>query len=77
MHDRNDFRLLHDAWLLWYHRWGARQSHAGILVLEQYERQLAWEIAGVITALVGTCCVSLEGDLYEWRRSTGWARFPD
>ncbi len=33
--NRNDYHLLHDAWLLWSHRWAVTQVHAGILALDQ------------------------------------------
>lgn len=33
--NRDDYHLLHDAWLLWSHRWGMTRMHAGILALDQ------------------------------------------
>jgi hypothetical protein len=75
-HNRHDFRLLHDAWLLWSRRWGVHPHHSGILVLDQYERQTAVDVANLITALLDDPFTSLESALYDWQRPTGWVRFP-
>lgn len=75
-HNRHDFRLLHDAWLLWSHRWQLRQQHSGILVLDQHERQSADDIANAIATLLADPATSLDTALYDWKRSTGWVRFP-
>lgn len=74
--DGRHFRLLHDAWLLWSDRWGTQQSHAGILVLQSFEGQTAEDMANAITALLRDPHISLDTALYEWKRSTGWVRFP-
>lgn len=74
-HNRHDFRLLHDAWLLWSRRWGVRPHHSGILIVDQYERQTDDEVANVITSLLEDPDTSLETALYDWQRTTGWVRF--
>jgi hypothetical protein len=33
--NREDFELLHEAWLSWSVAWGVRRSHAGILIVPQ------------------------------------------
>lgn len=75
-HNRHDFRLLHDAWLLWSYQWGKRQPHAGILVLDFYRGQSPSDVAGTIAALLADPATSLDTALYDWKRSTGWTRFP-
>ncbi len=74
-HNRRDFRLLHDAWLLWSRRWGVERSHSGILVLKPYAAHPADSFASAISKLLNDSDVSLASSLYEWQRSNGWVRF--
>lgn len=76
-HDGRHFRLLHDAWLLWSYRWGTRQAHAGILVLQDFKGQTPADVADAITTLLANPATLLQTALYDWRHSTGWVRFPD
>jgi hypothetical protein len=75
-HNRSDFRMLHEAWHLWSHRWGVRPQHAGILVVRVPMTHKTEDITGAIAALASHPTLSLAGALYEWHRSTGWVRFP-
>jgi len=34
-HNREDYMLLHEAWLRWSRSWGVTAAHAGILVIPQ------------------------------------------
>lgn len=75
-HNRKDFWMLHDAWLRWSRRWGVRPRHAGIIVIQLYADQSFSEIAENISNLLTDPDSSLDTALYDWRRSTGWVRFP-
>jgi len=75
-HNRRDFRLLHDAWLLWSRSWGVRPTHAGILVLEQVPGMPIEDLGRLVHDLVTDPKRSLATALYNWRPATGWVRFP-
>jgi len=75
-HNGKDFRLLQDAWLLWSHHWGKSRRHSGILVLKPSAGLLASDFANLITTLIQDPNTSLDISLFDWKRSTGWVRFP-
>ena len=62
--NRNDYHLLHDAWLLWSHRWEVAARHSGILALDQ------GVMAAAITAMLATGLV-LTTAMYDWMARDG------
>ena len=60
----NDFAALH--------RLGAIR-HAGILLIPEFRRDEMRGIAEAIVALLGAGS-EIEGELYQWRTTTGWVR---
>lgn len=74
-HNRNDFRLLHTAWLLWTNEWQIAPQHAGILIVEQVRRQPVSDLAQPIHDLVTNRDTTLANALYDWKPATGWVRF--
>jgi hypothetical protein len=72
-HNVKDFRLLHDAWLMWSGAWGVAASHRGILIIPGCceDARAAQELEDFIVRNTGlnTAC-------YEWRPSVGWQRRP-
>lgn len=76
-HNRKDFYLLHDAWLLWRHHWRVRETHAGIIVMEQPLGLPNSDLAEIVPRYVTTRTEPLTGVLVSWRRGMGWEPFPD
>ncbi len=76
-HNRKDFYLLHDAWLLWRHHWGIRPTHAGIIVIEQPLGVPNTALAETVHRFVTARAEPLTGELVSWRRDVGWEGFPD
>lgn len=74
--NRGDYRLLHDAWLLWSHEWGVNPSHAEILIAEHVRRANFPVIATAIHDLASASDVRLANSLYDWRAAVGWRRWP-
>lgn len=67
-YDRDDFRMLHDAWI----RWQTTPAHFGILIIpQQWSSEYAAEQIGVLVRSHPT----LRNELWEWRASSGWTRF--
>jgi Domain of unknown function (DUF5615) len=75
-HNRRDYRLLHHAWHHWSYAWGTTQRHARVLAHDQVPGQPVEELAALIHGLVVDPDVSLPNALFDWRRATGWRRFP-
>lgn len=75
-HNRRDYRLLHDAWLLWTNAWNVDRHHTGIIIIEQRPAQPASEIAALIHEFVRDLQTPIGNTLYDWRLAFGWARFP-
>ena len=75
-HIRRDFRLLHDAWLLWSRAWGVRPTHAGIIVLEQVPGLAATDLGRLVHELISESARTVTNALFDWRPATGWQRFP-
>lgn len=73
-HNREDYRLLHDAWLLWSHRWGVAPAHNGILVLDQTLNPAV--NAELVHALIRTVTEPMHNSMYTWTPTRGWRRFP-
>lgn len=73
-HNRDDYRLLHDAWLLWSYRWGVMPRHSGILILSQ--RTGAAINVELVHTLVYDPDVRIANSLYDWIPTRGWQRFP-
>jgi hypothetical protein len=71
-HNRKDFTLLHQAWLLWPSAWGLRSApeHAGIAIIPQSPHISDARAAEILTELA-TSGLTLTNTLYEWRPS-GW-----
>jgi len=67
-YDRDDFRMLHDAWT----RWQTTPAHFGILIIPQI-----WS-SGQAVEQIGAFLrdhPTLRNELWEWRVSAGWTRF--
>jgi predicted nuclease of predicted toxin-antitoxin system len=67
-HNKNDYLLLHSAWLLW----SMPQPHAGILIMKQ-QKLLVPQMASAIDSFVRHV-QSLENQVYEWTVSGRWLR---
>jgi predicted nuclease of predicted toxin-antitoxin system len=63
-HNRDDFRLLHDAWL----RWGCQPTHAGILTMSHAPLPV---LAAAIIEFFDTHS-TIAGNLWEWWDADGW-----
>jgi len=74
--NRSDYRLLHDAWLMWSHEWGASPSHAGILIAEHVRHVQLFTVAVAIHDLASLSDARLTKSLYDWNGRTGWRRWP-
>jgi hypothetical protein len=74
--NRGDYRLLHDAWLMWSHQWSVSLSHAGILITAHVPRVEFSAITAAIHDLVSASDARLTNSLYEWNGRTGWRRWP-
>jgi hypothetical protein len=72
-HNRKDFRLLHNAWLLWRDAWGVSASvaHGGILILP-HDR--ASDTVQRLDLFATSRPGSLADQIYEYRTSRGWVR---
>ena len=75
-HNRRDYRLLHDAWLLWTNAWNVDRDQSGIIVIEQRLAQPASEITDVIHTFVRDLPTPIGNALYDRRLGVGWVRFP-
>ncbi len=72
-HNRKDFQLLHDAWVLWSRAWGITPEHPGILVpTDRWPPERAWrEIAAFLAGET-----ILTNTLHAWKASADWQRRP-
>jgi len=70
-HNRNDFRMLHDAWLTWPAAFGVElPPHPGILVMDVAPPA---DLAAVlIELLASTSAGSLANTILWWHRRDGW-----
>ena len=68
-----DFRMLHEAWLLWTSVWEVAPRHAGILIVPQadpFDRR-AEQISRLLDGRA-----TLPNELWEWRTDhAGWAAY--
>jgi hypothetical protein len=72
--NREDYQLLHDAWLLWAHRWDVRRTHAGILTLDQGHS--ASMIATAIDSFFSGDLPLLRNIVYDWSARDGtWRQY--
>jgi Domain of unknown function (DUF5615) len=70
-HDRNDFSLLHDAWLTWPATFDmAPPPHPGILVLDQALPALLAQVLAEF--LEQTPSARFANAVFWWRRHDGW-----
>lgn len=74
-HNRRDFRLLHTAWLVWGGAWGARNPHAGIVIIEQLRRPALDDFAALLDAFIGEQGREIANTLYDWKPSRGWTTY--
>jgi hypothetical protein len=63
-HNRKDFRMLHDAWVLWPSRWHEPQVHGGILAFDRGPS--AEQIVRAIRGLLAAMDESLAGRTFDW-----------
>ena len=69
--DRDDFRLLHDAWLLWSADWQVARTHAGILIgIQEWPAMRAAD--KIDTFLLRN--PRLVNRLYEFRTGRDWVQ---
>lgn len=72
-HDRDDFTLLHRAWLRWSAGWHISASHSGILIIPQPPRLTVAQSAQEIHALVARQPNPIIANaLFVWTTSAGW-----
>ena len=70
-HNRRDFTLLHDAWLIWPAAFGlALPPHPGILVLDPAPRELLSAVLGAVLAAMPP--TGLANGLNWWHGRQGW-----
>ncbi len=74
-HNVKDFRLLHDAWLVWSWTWRVEPIHAGILLIPDNHQWSPEQAAQEIDTLTIQGVV-LQNALYEWQPRDGWHRRP-
>lgn len=74
-HNIKDFRLLHDAWLVWSRTWRVEPIHAGILLIPDNHQWLPEQAAQEINTLIARGVI-LQNALYEWQQRDGWRRRP-
>ena len=72
-HNRKDFRLLHNAWLLWREAWGVSSSveHGGILILPHAR---ASDTVARLDLFAASRPGSTADQIYEYRPSREWIR---
>lgn len=71
-HNKDDFILLHNAWIDWTGAWHISLAHAGILIVKQ-QKLLVPDMARAIDRLVKRH-QPLANQLYEWTVSGRWIR---
>jgi hypothetical protein len=70
-HNRDDFRMLHDAWVSWPAAFGvALPPHPGILVLDTGSAEALAPV--IISFLDETPTDRLANAVFWWRRHAGW-----
>ncbi|MGI8854739.1 MAG: DUF5615 family PIN-like protein [Thermomicrobiales bacterium] len=72
-HDRDDFTLLHRAWVRWQAGWNIAASHSGIIVIPQPPRLTVSQSDREINELLARQPVITDA-LFVWTTGTGWAR---
>ena len=75
-HNRDDFGLLHQAWLVWTQQWGLQRPHAGIIVLGRVLNKPTGEYADLIGDLLATPQLMLTDTFYRWHPHSGWTQTP-
>ncbi len=70
--DRNDFRLLHEAWTAWSRAWGVSRSHAGIIVIHPAPNLPIKDVAWAVDAYLSRDTAPLENRLIGWKPPAGW-----
>ncbi len=71
-HDREDFTLLHRAWLRWSAGWHVSASHSGILIIPQPPRLTVVQSDRAIDALIAQQPTMIS-TLFVWTTSMGWS----
>ena len=72
-YNRSDYRLLHEAWLLWGGRWNLNPVHSGILIIRQRvfgAVEWAREIDNFVRSVR-----TLENQLYVWTPGAAWSQY--
>lgn len=72
-HDREDFTLLHRAWLRWSAGWQISASHAGVLIIPQPPRLTVTQSEQEIASLLADQPI-MTNALFVWTSSAGWTR---
>ena len=72
-HNRDDFVLLHEAWLRWSGAWGVTLEHAGILIVPHPPRVPIAQAAQELDAFVARG-LPLRNELFELRSTGIWYR---
>jgi hypothetical protein len=72
--NREDYHLIHDAWLLWAHHWGLTRMHAGILTLDQ--GHFTETIVAAVDSFFGGDFSPLRNTVYDWSARDGvWRKY--
>ena len=70
-HNRNDFQMLHDAWLTWPAAFGmSLPAHPGVLVLDQAPSTTLATV--LVDFLDATAAERIANALFWWHRHDGW-----
>jgi hypothetical protein len=71
--NREDFEMLHEAWIVWSSLWGssAVMTHPGILIVPSGSTVDAGQVAQAIDELVRQG-EELPNRLFRWRQTIGW-----
>jgi len=84
--NREDYMLLHDAWLRWTEAWHVPERHSGIMVVPQGRwygidwtpEEIAPELTSFVLAGIEVAGLLLRRGAHGWQRLEGrqWSRWP-
>jgi hypothetical protein len=75
-HNRDDFGLLHEAWLEWARGWEVQRAHAGIIVLGRVLGKPPEEYAELLDGLLNDPQQVWADTFRRWHRYSGWTQIP-
>jgi predicted nuclease of predicted toxin-antitoxin system len=71
-YDRDDFLLLHEAWMVWSRAWGVPHTHAGIIVLHPVRNLTISEVARAVDDGLSKESAPVVNRIFRWRSRLGW-----